>query len=382
MEEFRLLEPVIEYSEREAEWQLLFTNITVGNNHTEELNSSSCCESGPKLYIVPIVFALIVVLGCVGNALVIIVVIKNKDHVRNTTNLFILNLAIADTLFLVFCVPFHAIIYSTGVWPLGEIMCKFVHLLQCTSMVASVFTLVAMAGDRYLAVGHPLGTKHLRTPSMALGVSLTIWVLAIALAVPWPIYFTVLEYPGIGAVCSDMWDNGKSTYFLLLFVLSYLIPLITIFILSVLMIRKLWSVQSTDGPARESSLKAKRKVTKLIIVVVVVFCICWMPTHVLWLWINFFPDTVPRTYTFFYSKVFSHALAYANSGMNPVIYAFLSTQFRKGFNRALHMQCSEVGACHHPPPHSSVRFTTSRQSYSLTASNGQRSSTSVGDTML
>ncbi len=361
-------------------------NVSYEVNLTLRYRQGSPHEAWMVGIVVPILFAIIVVLGCVGNVLVIVVVLKNKGHVRNTTNLFILNLAIADTLFLVFCVPFHAIIYSTGVWSLGEFMCKFVHLLQCTSMVASVFTLVAMAGDRYLAVGHPLGTKHLRTPSMALGVSLTIWVLAIALAVPWPIYYTVEVYEA-KPFCADDWGSGKSgkssksNYFLCLFLLSFALPLITIFILSVLMIQKLWSVQSTDCAARESSLKAKRKVTKLIIVVVVVFCICWTPNHVMWLWVNFFP--VPQTLPFMYTKVFSHVLAYANSSMNPVIYAFLSTQFRNGFHRALHMQCREAGL-QTTTNHRVVRFTLSNNANSAVASKYlvRAGSLSVGDTML
>ena len=77
--------------------------------------------------IIPVIFSLVVLFGGIGNILVIIVIFKNKDHYRNTTNLFILNLSAADVLFLTFCVPFHAVIYinQTG-WPFGEVMCKSV----------------------------------------------------------------------------------------------------------------------------------------------------------------------------------------------------------------------------------------------------------------
>ena len=348
-----------------------------------------CCMPGAERILVPFLFSVIVILGCLGNALVIIVVIKNRDHYRNTTNLFILNLAIADMLFLVFCVPFHAIIYTTAKWPFGEFMCKFVHLVQYSSMVASVLTLVAMAFDRYMAVGHPLRTKHMRTPMTAFLTSIIIWILSISMAMPWPIFYTVREYTQYGPepihLCADDWGairKDKPIYFLMLFILGYALPLIAIFILSVMMIHQLWSV-SSDAHYREGSLKAKRKVTKLVIVVVVVFSVCWLPSHVTWLWINFYPSTWKQTYLFYYLKISSHVLSYANSCMNPVIYAFLSTQFRKGFNRALHMKCRETRITR--TPQSSVRFHSKSMMYSVTPSvgaTGLRQSLSVGDTTL
>lgn len=316
------------------------------NVSTDVYEGSACCVPGLERFIVPAIFSVVVLLGCLGNTLVIIVVFKNKDHFRNTTNLFILNLAIADMLFLIFCVPFHAIIYTLNDWPFGEFMCKFVHLVQFSSMMASIFTLVAMSLDRYLAVGHPIRTKHLRTPWIALLVSVLTWTFAIGIAIPWPIVYTVRVYNNHGpqemAYCADDWGEmapHKSTYHLILFIFAYALPLIAIFVLSVLMIQQLWAVHgpASEGPRHRQSLQAKRKVTRLIIVVVLVFCVCWLPSHISWLWTSYWPHTVPHTYAFYIWRIASHVLSYANSSMNPVIYAFLSSQFRKGFHKAL--QC-------------------------------------------
>ncbi|KAK2139551.1 hypothetical protein LSH36_1724g00000 [Paralvinella palmiformis] len=362
-------------------------------NDTDDVGNSGettlCCSPGVERFIVPFVFSIVVILGCLGNVLVIVVVIKNRDHYRNTTNLFILNLAIADVLFLVFCVPFHAVIYTTIKWPFGEFMCKAVHLVQYSSMVASVLTLVAMSIDRYMAVGYPLMTKHVRTPTTAFLISVVIWVLSIAMAMPWPIFYTVREYTQYGPepipVCADDWGavrKNKPIYFLVLFVLGYAFPLLIIFVLSVLMIRQLWSV-SSGAHYREGSLRAKRKVTRLVIVVVFVFSLCWLPSHVTWLWINFEPLSWKNTYAFYYLKISAHILAYANSCMNPVIYAFLSTQFRKGFNRALRIKCPGDSSLTRTPQ-SSVRFHSSKSvMYSMTPSLvGIRHSLSVADTTL
>lgn len=71
--------------------------------------------------VVPIFFSIVVFIGFFGNNLVILVVTFNKQ-MRNTTNLLILNLAVADLLFIVCCVPFTATSYALPHnWPFGDV---------------------------------------------------------------------------------------------------------------------------------------------------------------------------------------------------------------------------------------------------------------------
>ncbi len=72
--------------------------------------------------VVPIFFSLVVLIGFFGNNLVILVVCFNRQ-MRNTTNLLILNLAVADLCFVVCCVPFTATTYALPHnWPFGDVM--------------------------------------------------------------------------------------------------------------------------------------------------------------------------------------------------------------------------------------------------------------------
>ena len=72
--------------------------------------------------VVPIFFSIVVLVGFIGNLLVVLVVTFNKQ-MRNTTNLLIMNLAVADLLFIVFCVPFSATAYAfPHNWPFGNIV--------------------------------------------------------------------------------------------------------------------------------------------------------------------------------------------------------------------------------------------------------------------
>ncbi|KAF6198963.1 hypothetical protein GE061_006986 [Apolygus lucorum] len=125
--------------------------------------------------VVPILFGIIIVLGLIGNALVVIVVAANAQ-MRSTTNILIINLAIADLFFIVFCVPFTATDYIFTFWPFGDLWCRMVQYLIVVTAYASVFTLVLMSLDRFLAVVHPIASISVRTERNAITAIVVIWV--------------------------------------------------------------------------------------------------------------------------------------------------------------------------------------------------------------
>jgi len=327
-------------------------NVTHSND-TDYGNSDgdSCCNVGYERIIVPLIFCAVIAFGCIGNILVVVVVIRNREQYASTTNIFIVNLAVADLAFLVFCVPFHAVIYtSPDTWPFGNVVCKVVHGVQYASMSASIYTMVAMSLDRFLAVGYPLRTKHLRQPPAALAVVIGVWTASLLLAAPWIAVYTVRQYelPGFSpfSVCADDWVTfgwHRPTGFLVLFVVDYAVPVASIGVLSALTVSRLWATETTSdgGPAQRQSVVAKQRVTRLIVVVVAVFAICWLPSHIVWLWTNFFRSSWRHTYAFYYGRIAAHVLSYANSSMNPFIYAFVSSRFRREFHRAL--SCRDAG---------------------------------------
>ena len=60
-----------------------------------------------RVTVIPVIYSLVVVVGCVGNSLVLVVIACNRT-LRDSTNVLIGNLAVSDLLFLIFCVPFTA----------------------------------------------------------------------------------------------------------------------------------------------------------------------------------------------------------------------------------------------------------------------------------
>ncbi|XP_019629020.1 PREDICTED: galanin receptor type 1-like [Branchiostoma belcheri] len=284
-------------------------------------------EPRPESVIVPAIFAFIFCLGVFGNALVIAVLLRTGKEMQNTTNVFILNLSIADLFFIIFCVPFQATVYSLPEWVFGLFMCKFVHFCQCTTMLASIFNLVAMAIDRYLAVVHPVTSMDIRKPQSAWLAELVVWILAMGTASPYLVYYDIVNHGAKSEqeFCIEVWEeieNQRPVYIAFQFTFGYVLPLMIITICYCLVIKRLNATSK-----RSQANRAKKRITKMLIVVVVVFGICWLPHHIMHLWVNF--GEFPYTMTTYVLKLFSHCMAYANSCLNPIIYAFLSTEFRK-----------------------------------------------------
>ncbi|KAJ2940446.1 hypothetical protein O0L34_g129 [Tuta absoluta] len=113
----------------------------------------------PETYIVPLIFALIFVIGVVGNGTLVAVFVRHKA-MRNVPNTYILSLALADLLVIITCVPFTSIVYTVESWPWGDTVCRVSEAAKDVSIGVSVFTLTALSADRYFAIVDPLRKLH------------------------------------------------------------------------------------------------------------------------------------------------------------------------------------------------------------------------------
>lgn len=84
--------------------------------------------------------SIVFVIGLIGNALVCIAVYRNHT-MRTVTNYFIVNLAVADFLVLLLCLPFTVLWDITETWFLGLTLCKAVPYLQVRQLRLDSFTI-------------------------------------------------------------------------------------------------------------------------------------------------------------------------------------------------------------------------------------------------
>ncbi|XP_016942083.2 allatostatin-A receptor [Drosophila suzukii] len=313
-------------------------------NDSMEYDAESMALERIVSTIVPVFFGIIGFAGLLGNGLVILVVVANQQ-MRSTTNLLIINLAVSDILFVIFCVPFTATDYVLPEWPFGNVWCKFVQYMIVVTCHCSVYTLVLMSFDRFLAVVHPVTSMSLRTERNATLAIMCAWITIVTTAIPVALSHSVRNYQyhgNAGTACvfsteEEVWSLvGFQVSF---FLSSYVAPLTLICFLYMGMLARLWKSAPGCKPSAESR-KGKRRVTRMVVVVVLAFAICWLPIHVILVLkaLNLYGGSHLSVII----QIISHVVAYTNSCINPILYAFLSDNFRKAFRK--------VVWCGSPPP--------------------------------
>ncbi|XP_022107462.1 orexin receptor type 1-like [Acanthaster planci] len=312
------------------------------------------------------VYAVLFLTGLAGNLLVCFAVLRN-EHMRTVTNYYIVNMAVADVLVIVLCLPANVIVDTTETWFFGEMACRIFPYIQEVTVSVSVYTLVAIAVDRYLAICRPL-KFHIRA-SRTLFIVVCIWLLSFTIMVPQAVFVrlqpnSIAEQYGNPVwmtACMESGWNGttiQKVYHVARVVVTYILPLVLMGVAYALVCLRLWSGIPTDEAQRpgsaghskqvtmnkstETQLESRRKVARMLIVVVVMFAVCNLPTHVLNVirhmeGFHTSPEVDPYqlnpdkvTVAF----VVAHFMMYFNNAINPVIYNFLSARFRKEFQRA------------------------------------------------
>ena len=80
----------------------------------------------------------------------------------------------------------------------------------------------------------------------------------------------------------------------------------------------------------EKSLRAKRRVIRMLFVVVLEFFVCWTPVYVLQTWLVINQANAQKHVTPMMMNLF-HLLSYVSSCCNPITYCFMNKKFRQGF---------------------------------------------------
>ncbi|KAG2458243.1 OPRK protein, partial [Polypterus senegalus] len=111
------------------------------------------------------------------------------------------------------------------------------------------------------------------------------------------------------------------------FIFAFVVPVLIITVCYTLMILRLKSVRLLSG-SREKD-RNLRRITRLVLVVVAVFIVCWTPIHIFIL-VKALAN-VPETTSLMAGYFFCVALGYTNSSLNPILYAFLDENFKRCF---------------------------------------------------
>ncbi|KAL4658094.1 somatostatin receptor type 5-like [Arapaima gigas] len=299
-------------------------------NSTNRTNTGS--NSGVAGVLIPLIYTVVCIIGLGGNTLVIHIVL-HYSKTESVTNIYILNLAIADELFML-GLPFLAVQNALQSWPFGSFMCRLVMTVDGINQFTSIFCLTVMSIDRYLAVVHPIRSSKWRRPQVAKAVNGTVWAVSFMVVLP-VVIFANIHKVSKGGICNIIWPQPeniwKAAFIIYTSTVGFFCPLLVICLCYLLIVIKIRSSGKKVHATSNKRRKSERRVTWMVVIVVAVFVFCWLPFYALNI-INLIVRLPEEPQGLFYFVV---VLSYANSCANPIVYGFLSENFKRGFRKAL-----------------------------------------------
>ncbi|XP_022174354.1 neuropeptide CCHamide-1 receptor-like [Myzus persicae] len=329
----------------------------ISTNITLSINDYYDYSDRPETYIVPALFAIIFVIGMIGNVTLVLIFVRNKQ-MRNVPNIYIINLALGDLLVIISCVPFTSTVYTFPSWPYGLAVCKVSETAKDVSIGVSVFTLTALSADRYFAIVNPMRKLHASiggrfATRFTLTVAAAIWAAAVACAVPAARFSYVRQFRvhnvTLFEACYPFSEHLGPTYPKVMvtvkFLVYYAVPLAVIACFYVLIARYL--VHTTNNMPGElqgqiRQVRARKKVAKAVLAFVLMFAICFLPHHIFMLWFYNYPKSTDEYNTFWHVlRIVGFCLSFINSCINPIALYLVSGTFRKHFDKQLFWWCIE-----------------------------------------
>ncbi|KAG7272066.1 hypothetical protein CRUP_001831 [Coryphaenoides rupestris] len=332
-------------------WHLLPGNFSM-DFHRPGFHSDVTKLLGVQIALIT-AYSLIILLGLLGNSLVVYMIIRYKN-MRTVTNFFIANLALADLLMDTLCLPFTLVYTLLDEWKFGAVLCHTVPYAQALSVHVSVLTMAVIALERYRCIVFHLGQRLTWRASFL--IMALAWAISAVLAAPLAVFreYRQEEIPSIDlriAVCSEKWPHGTGRdgviYSLAMLLLQFILPLAIIsytYVCIWLKLKNHVSPAAVGSAGRNESIHRRRKTTKMLAMVVVVFATCWLPFHVFQLASDL--DLVLRFKEYKLIYTLFHIVAMCSTCTNPVLYGWMNKNYRNGF--LMVFRCEDKPDTFHP----------------------------------
>lgn len=285
-----------------------------------------CTKEGIKAFgevFLPPLYSLVFLLGLFGNSVVVLVLLKYK-RLKSMTDVYLLNLAISDLLF-VLSLPFWGY-YAADQWVFGLGLCKIVSWMYLVGFYSGIFFIMLMSIDRYLAIVHAVFSLKARTLTYGVITSLITWSVAVFASLPGLLFSTCYTEHN-HTYCKTQYSVNSTTWKVLssleINVLGLVIPLGIMLFCYSMIIRTLQHCKN----------EKKNRAVRMIFAVVVLFLGFWTPYNVVLFLetlveLEVLQDCTLERYLD-YAIQATETLAFIHCCLNPVIYFFLGEKFRK-----------------------------------------------------
>lgn len=322
--------------------------------------------------IVSIVLLVVIIVTAIGNILVCVAVCMVRK-LRRPCNYLLVSLAVSDLCVAILVMPMALLYEVLGTWNFGTVVCDIWISFDQLSCTASILNLCAISVDRYWAITKPLEYGVKRTPRRMMLCVALVWLGAACITLP-PLLILGNEHEDENGApkCLVCQYFGYQVYATLG---SFYIPLSVMLFVYYQIFRAARRIvldekraqtrleNTMNGGNKEKPIETstgtiigsphqkklrfqlakERKASTTLGIIMSAFTVCWLPFFILALMRPFIdgnPEDEPVVPRSLY-PIFLW-LGYANSLLNPVIYATLNRDFRKPFQEILYFRCSSL----------------------------------------
>ncbi|XP_051250343.1 C-C chemokine receptor type 9a [Dicentrarchus labrax] len=283
----------------------------------------------------PPLFWMIALVGGVGNMMVVWIYLNFRRRLKTMTDVYLLNLAVADLLFLV-TLPLWAAEASHG-WNFGTAVCKLNSAVYKVNLFSSMLLLTCISVDRYVVIVQTTKAQNSQAERRrcSLLVCTGVWLLALLLAVPELVFATTATVDS-QQYCRMVFptDLGNRTKILVLSLqvsMGFCLPFIVMAFCYSIIVAKLLKTRNFQ----------KHKAMRVILAVVVAFVASQLPYNGVLVMeaaqaTNMTMTDCEEMKRFDKAGQLLKGLAYMHACLNPFLYAFVGVRFRRDVLQLLH----------------------------------------------
>uniref|UniRef100_A0A8D0HHC2 Atypical chemokine receptor 4 n=1 Tax=Sphenodon punctatus TaxID=8508 RepID=A0A8D0HHC2_SPHPU len=306
----------MEYYEEEDE-----SNVTFDYTPYEMICEKEEVRNFNKSFL-PAFYSLVFIAGIAGNSLVVAIYVYFKK-LKTKTDVYLMNLAIADLL-LLSTLPFWAANAVHG-WVLGNPMCKLTSVLYTMNFSASMQFLACISVDRYNAITKP--QTHQRIKKQCSITCFCVWIAAILLSIPELIFNTVKKnddrYGCLPVFPMNLGKVLQATIQILEIILGFMLPFVIMLICYSAIARVL---------IKSPNVK-KSKSLKVLLAVVMAFIVTQLPYNVVKFWraidiIYLLITDCETSKTMDVAFHVTKSIALFHRCLNPILYFFMGATFK------------------------------------------------------
>ncbi|KAK2851894.1 hypothetical protein Q5P01_008170 [Channa striata] len=297
----------------------------------------------------PPVFILVFIIGLAANGWGLMSLLQNWKKLGDV-NVFVLNLGLADVLYLL-TLPFLVVYYfMNSKWIFGDVFCKITRFCFNLNLYGSIGFLTCIGVYRYLAIVHPLRVKGRIAVRHSVGLSIIVWSLVSVQSLPDMFYTKTF-----GNMSGKCYDTTHKTY-----IEDYLMyslgRTLTGFAIPFLILLGCYG-HVIVVLCRQNSIDTvlKQRCLKLLFILTLLFSVCYIPYHVLKnlnLWSRvLLKQKICHQWNneVYVAHQISRGLVCLNSALNPLIYLHghedIPAQLRRLLQRALRCFCQNPRLC-------------------------------------